>query len=105
MYKILYGTEPRNFSDSDGSNNFTDFQDFIQNKFGSLNQGALYRHETKNSLYSVPGVLGILSGTPVGGPEPDSDSSEDDSLSDGLAHSFEVRQFLVKNCVVPPGPL
>lgn len=94
VYKILYGTEPRNFSDSDGSNNFTDFQEFIQNKFGSLNQGALYRHETKGSLYSVPGVLGILSGTPVGGPESDSDSSKgDDSLSDGLAHSFEDALF------------
>ncbi|PIK50132.1 putative ATP-binding cassette sub-family A member 2 [Apostichopus japonicus] len=93
VYKILYGSEPRNVSEDDGSaHNYTDYQEFINRRFGGLNHGALYRHESKSSIYSVTGVLGILSGTPVGGPKSGSSEGED-SLSEGLVNSFEDSLF------------
>ncbi|XP_071820131.1 ATP-binding cassette sub-family A member 2-like isoform X3 [Apostichopus japonicus] len=93
VYKILYGSEPRNVSEDDGStHNYTDYQEFINRRFGGLNHGALYRHESKSSIYSVTGVLGILSGTPVGGPQSGSSEGED-SLSEGLVNSFEDSLF------------
>ncbi|PIK44967.1 putative ATP-binding cassette sub-family A member 2, partial [Apostichopus japonicus] len=80
-------------SEDDGSaHNYTDYQEFINRRFGGLNHGALYRHESKSSIYSVTGSLAYCPGPQVGGPKSGSSEGED-SLSEGLVNSFEDSLF------------
>ncbi|XP_071498338.1 ATP-binding cassette sub-family A member 2-like [Diadema antillarum] len=64
LFKSLYGTEPRNSSNPYRVDNATDFSDFLNRRFGHVKKGALYRTVSAGDLYSMDGLVDVLSQSP-----------------------------------------
>nr|XP_054769495.1 uncharacterized protein LOC129277328 [Lytechinus pictus] len=64
LFKVLYGSDPRNASNPYYPDNATDFNDFLDRRFGHVKNGALFRNADPGDLYSMDGLVDILSQAP-----------------------------------------
>lgn len=96
MFKVLYGSEPRNASDPYSPDNATDFSDFLDRRFGHVKSGALYRTADPSNMYSMEGLVDILSQAPGVSDSPGGkdESGGNVSASKQLAQYFEVSSVL-----------